>query len=91
MTRRPHLLALVLACAAVLMPALSASAAPIEVRDDAGQVLRLQAPARRIVSLSPAATESFFAIGAGAQVVGISAYSDYPAEAKRVQIGRAHV
>ena len=84
MTRRTHLLALVLASAAALMPALCASAAPIEVRDDAGQVLRLQTPARRIVSLSPAATESFFAIGAGAQVVGTSAYSDYPAEAKRV-------
>jgi len=84
MNRRARWLALALMCAAALLPGLRISAAPIEVRDDAGQVLRLEAPARRIVSLSPAATESFFAIGAGDQVVGTSAYSDYPAQAKRV-------
>lgn len=84
MIRRTRLLALALACAALSMPGLSVCAAPVEVRDDAGQMLRLEAPARRIVSLSPAATESFFAIGAGAQVVGTSAYSDYPAQAKHV-------
>lgn len=73
-----------LLAAGALILALRAQAAGIEVRDDAGQVLRLAEPVRRIVSLSPAATESLFAIGAGPQVVGTSAYSDYPAEAKRV-------
>lgn len=34
-----------------------------------------------IVSLSPTATESLFAIGAGDQVVAVDAQSDYPAEA----------
>lgn len=35
----------------------------------------------RIVSLSPAMTETLFAIGAGDRVVGISTYCDYPPEA----------
>jgi iron complex transport system substrate-binding protein len=36
---------------------------------------------QRIVSLSPTATESLFAIGAGDQVEAVDAQSDYPAEA----------
>jgi iron complex transport system substrate-binding protein len=35
----------------------------------------------RIVSLSPSATEMLYAIGAGAQVVAVDDYSNYPAEA----------
>lgn len=38
--------------------------------------------AKRIVSLIPALTETLFAVGAGAQVVGVSSYDDFPAEAK---------
>jgi iron complex transport system substrate-binding protein len=36
---------------------------------------------RRIVSLSPSATETLFAIGAGGQVIAVDEYSNYPAEA----------
>jgi iron complex transport system substrate-binding protein len=36
---------------------------------------------RRIVSLSPTATEMLFAIGAGGQVVAVDSNSNYPAEA----------
>lgn len=36
----------------------------------------------RIVSLSPAATEILFAVGAGDKVVAVDEFSDYPAEAK---------
>jgi iron complex transport system substrate-binding protein len=35
----------------------------------------------RIVSLSPSATEMLFAIGAGAQVVAVDSFSNYPLEA----------
>jgi iron complex transport system substrate-binding protein len=35
---------------------------------------------QRIVSLAPAITETLFALGAGAQVVGVSQYCDYPPE-----------
>ncbi|WP_341676004.1 cobalamin-binding protein [Niveibacterium sp. SC-1] len=63
-------------------------AAPVAARDALGQELRLATPARRIVSLSPHATELLFAAGAGPQVVGVSQYSDWPAEArKRTQVG----
>ena len=41
-----------------------------------------QTPAKRIVSLIPALTEMLFAVGAGAQIVGVSSYDDFPPEAK---------
>ena len=40
----------------------------------------------RIVSLSPTATESLFAIGAGRQVVAVDDQSDYPARAPRTKL-----
>ncbi|MFL5491808.1 MAG: ABC transporter substrate-binding protein [Gemmatimonadales bacterium] len=52
--------------------------------DDAGDTVRLQAPARRVVSLIPAATELLFAIGAGSSVVGRTQYCDYPPAAQAV-------
>lgn len=52
--------------------------AAVTVRDDAGQSLTLAAPARRIISLAPHATELLYAAGAGKYVVGVSAYSNYP-------------
>lgn len=36
---------------------------------------------KAIISLSPSSTEQLFAIGAGAQVIAVDEYSDYPAEA----------
>jgi iron complex transport system substrate-binding protein len=38
----------------------------------------------RLVSLSPAITETLFAIGAGPDLVGVSDYCDYPEEAKKL-------
>ncbi len=40
----------------------------------------------RIVSLIPSLTEDLFAIGAGPQVVGVSAWTDYPPQATRLPI-----
>lgn len=40
------------------------------------------APAARIVSLAPNVTELAFAAGAGGSLVGVSAWSDYPAAAR---------
>jgi ABC-type Fe3+-hydroxamate transport system substrate-binding protein len=54
------------------------------VVDDAGDTVRLQAPARRVVSLIPASTELLFAIGAGSTLVGRTSYCDYPPAAKAV-------
>src|SRR5687767_2382844 len=52
--------------------------------DDAGDTLALDIPARRVVSLIPAATELLFAIGAESLVVGRTRYCDFPAAAKSV-------
>ncbi len=41
---------------------------------------------RRIVSLSPTATEMLFAIGAGGQVVAVDSNSNYPAEAPKTEL-----
>ena len=56
--------------------------AAIEIKDDAGNTLRLPAPARRIVSLAPHATELVFAAGAGKQLVAVASYSDWPPDAR---------
>jgi cobalamin transport system substrate-binding protein len=41
---------------------------------------------KRIISLSPTATESLFAIGAGAQVVAVDDQSDYPKRAPKTSL-----
>ncbi len=40
----------------------------------------------RIISLSPTATESLFAIGAGKQVIAVDDQSDYPKQAPRTKL-----
>jgi iron complex transport system substrate-binding protein len=57
-----------------------AQAFPVTVESSDGPVTIEQRPVR-IVSLSPTATESLFAIGAGDQVVAVDDQSNYPAEA----------
>ena len=56
--------------------------AAVQVKDDSGATLTLARPAQRIVSLAPHLTELLFAAGAGAKVVAVGAYSDYPPAAK---------
>jgi iron complex transport system substrate-binding protein len=70
-----------LVVALLLLFAPDLPAAPIVVQDDSGQTLRLARPARRIVSLAPHITETLYAAGAGAFLVGAVDYSDYPPEA----------
>jgi len=75
-------------CLAVLVLAgllfASATQAAVTVTDDRGSAVTLKQPARRIVSLSPHGTELLFAAGAGRQVVGAVAYSDYPPAAEKI-------
>jgi iron complex transport system substrate-binding protein len=64
--------------------------APAEegIRDALGRSLSLSGPVRRVVSLSPSATEILFAIGAGEAVVGVTEFCDYPPEASlRTTVG----
>src|SRR5690349_10905302 len=70
--------------------ALAASAASIAITDDAGRRLELKEPAKRIVTLAPYLTELAYSAGAGTHLVGVSAYSDYPPEARALpQVGTA--
>lgn len=56
----------------------------VEVRGDDGRVVRLPAPARRVVSLVPAVTELFFALGAGDRLVGRTRFGVHPPAAREV-------
>ncbi|WP_051242656.1 cobalamin-binding protein [Azohydromonas australica] len=69
------------AAAPAAAPALDA---PLRLRDDEGHELSLPHPARRIVSVAPHLTELLFAAGAGDRVVGVDAWSDFPAAARRL-------
>jgi len=55
---------------------------PITLTDGLDRQVNLEAPAQKIVSLSPPITEMLFAIGAGEQVIGRDTFSDYPESAK---------
>lgn len=69
---------------------LRAVAGPVSTVDASGARIELVAPAMRIVSLAPHATELLFAAGAGAKVVGVLSPADWPPEASRVpRIGDA--
>ena len=63
---------------------LGAARAELVFRDDSGQEVRLKAPARRIVTLAPHATELLYAAGAGERLVGTVEYSDFPPAASKV-------
>jgi iron complex transport system substrate-binding protein len=81
MTLSRKLLGLALAAGLVLG---GAARAEIRVVDDNGRAVVLEAPARRILSLAPHATELLFAAGAGDRIVGTVEYSDYPEAARRI-------
>lgn len=84
--------ALAAACTLVVPGAAAAPAAPatsaqfpVTVVTPAGEVTMARKP-QRIVSLSPTATESLFAIGAGRQVIAVDDQSDFPRSAPRTSL-----
>ncbi len=62
------------------------ASADIVVTQSNGQAFTLPKPAQRIISLAPSITELLFAAGGAGKVVGVSAYSDYPDEAKHIPL-----
>lgn len=67
-----------------------AAHAAVAVTDARGVTLVLESPARRIITLAPHLTELVYAAGAGAQLIAVPRYSDYPpAAASLPQIGDA--
>lgn len=83
--------AFLLLCAlvlALLLTPLNTDGAELCARDARQSEVCLSGPAQRVVSLSPGATELLFSVGAGGQVVAVSAWSDFPPEAERLpQVG----
>jgi iron complex transport system substrate-binding protein len=61
------------------------AAFPVTIRTAAGPVT-VKARPTRVVSLSPTATETLFAIGAGPQVIAVDERSDHPREAPRTSL-----
>jgi iron complex transport system substrate-binding protein len=57
---------------------------PLTLTDDLQNSITLDSAPQRILSLAPSNTEILFALGAGAQVAGRDATSDFPAEAAQV-------
>jgi len=70
---------------AVADTAAASTTRALTIRDDFGGTLTLRAPLRRIVSLNPATTELFFALGAGDRLVGRTHFDLYPPAAQAVQ------
>ena len=78
------------AAAILLATAISAHADGIAATDDRGKTLTLPRPAQRIVTMAPSITEIVYAAGAGAALVGVARYSDYPPQAAQLpQVGDA--
>ncbi|MGC8633071.1 MAG: ABC transporter substrate-binding protein [Candidatus Limnocylindrales bacterium] len=74
-----------LAAGASAQPAgsgLSAPTFPLTLTDDEGTTVTIPAAPARIVSLAPSVTETLFALGEGARVVGVTSSDDYPPAAK---------
>jgi iron complex transport system substrate-binding protein len=62
----------------------TSTAAAISLQDDLERKVEMKQAARRIVTLAPFLTELVFTAGAGERIVGVSAYSDYPAQARQL-------
>lgn len=56
----------------------------VSAKDGLGRVIRLARPANRIVTLAPNATEIVASAGAMGEIVGDSAYSNWPSSARRL-------
>ncbi len=63
-------------------PAPAASPFPFVLSGSDDESVKLAKPPERIVSLSPGATETLYAIGAGHAVIGVDRFSDFPDETK---------
>jgi iron complex transport system substrate-binding protein len=71
-----------LAAAAASLLALAARAQPIELVDDGGHRVKLPRAPQRIVTLGAHLAEQLYAIGAGDRIVGVSRFTDFPAEVR---------
>jgi len=70
------------ALAALALLALASPAHALVLRDMLGREVTLAGPPTRIVSLVPSVTESAFALGGEARIVGVSDFCDWPPAAR---------
>lgn len=82
-TRTMPLKILILALIFMAVHRQQAACFPLKALDDRKQEIVIPARPERIVSLAPTNTELLFALGLGRQVVGVTRYCDYPAEARQ--------
>lgn len=68
----------------VALTCLGSQVFAVEVADDRGQTVSLDAPAGRVVTLAPHLTEILFHIGSGGLLVGVMDHSDFPAGAQHL-------
>lgn len=76
---------LLMACVATTPEPTPTPVATLTITDDAGRTVTISGTPQRIVTLAPNLTEIVFALGLGVKVVGVSDFSDYPAEAQNIQ------
>lgn len=89
--RIPLPLSAVAALAALALALGTAGARAAETfTDDAGRRVAVAAPAQRIVTLAPHLAELAFAAGAGAKVVGVADYTDWPDAARTLPQVASH-
>ncbi|HKV37567.1 MAG TPA: ABC transporter substrate-binding protein, partial [Blastocatellia bacterium] len=69
------------ACGAAKLPPSTARV----VTDEIGRRVKVVSSPKRFISLAPSATEMLFALGLGQEVVGVTAYCDYPPQATRIE------
>ena len=70
----------------LLLLVAAARATAIDVEDYSGHTLHLDQPARRVIALTPQATELSFAAGAGRSLVGVSRFSGFPPAARELPV-----
>jgi iron complex transport system substrate-binding protein len=61
------------------------SAFPVTVTDGTGKEVTIESEPQTIVSVIPSNTEITFALGQGDKLIGVDNYSNYPAEAEKIE------
>jgi iron complex transport system substrate-binding protein len=82
--RKSRILSLVAAAALGIIAVQNAMAGTRIVKDGLGRQVTLPSNPRRIVALAPSITETVFALGQEARLVGVTRFSDHPPEARRL-------
>jgi iron complex transport system substrate-binding protein len=68
---------------AMIMGVCSYSWAQRQIQDELGRTMSIPDKPHRVVCLTPSVTDTVFALGAGDEVVGVSDYTKFPAEAQK--------